>query len=401
MRAASPQGRGRPAITVKARVFGWAGLIVLLLGAGYVGYSLLMPGAEAPQDRPAEAQGTRLNPGVLRYPQGAPQLSFIEVKAVEAMPEPLLDPLNARVAYDENHTARVSSPIAGRAVRIEAQPGDAVRAGQPLLVVDSPDYAAAIADLRKSDADLRQKRLAFDRAETLFKGEVLARRDFESADTDVRQAEAENSRARLRLANLNPGGHVAADRYVLRSAIAGVVAERQVNPGAEVRPDAPNPLFVVTDPTHLWVIIDLPERHLGRVAVGQKVSIEVDAYPGTSFWGKVASIGEVLDPATRRVQVRCVVDNPGRRLKPEMFARVTPVGDERIKLMRIPNSALVVQGLHSFVFVEKEPGVFEKRLVTLGLQGRDESYVKQGLAAGEHVVTKGALLLNSELATTG
>jgi len=69
--------------------------------------------------------------------------------------------------------------------------------------------------------------------------------------------------------------------------------------------------------------------------------------------------------------------------------------------MRIPNSALVVQGLHSFVFVEKEPGVFEKRLVTLGLQGRDESYVKQGLAAGEHVVTKGALLLNSELATTG
>jgi cobalt-zinc-cadmium efflux system membrane fusion protein len=128
------------------------------------------------------------------------------------------------------------------------------------------------------------------------------------------------------------------------------------------------------------------------------VTIDVDAYPGGDFWGKVASIGEVLDPATRRVQVRCVVNNPSRQLKPEMFARVTPIEDARVKLPRIQNSALITQGLYSYVFVEKEPGVFEKREVTLGLQGRSESYVKQGLSDGERVVTTGALLLNSELA---
>jgi len=93
-----------------------------------------------------------------------------------------------------------------------------------------------------------------------------------------------------------------------------------------------------------------------------------------------------------------VVNNQSRQLKPEMFARVTPIEDARVKLPRIQNSALITQGLYSYVFVEKEPGVFEKREVTLGLQGRSESYVKQGLSDGERVVTTGALLLNSELA---
>jgi cobalt-zinc-cadmium efflux system membrane fusion protein len=109
-------------------------------------------------------------------------------------------------------------------------------------------------------------------------------------------------------------------------------------------------------------------------------------------------VGETLDPATRRVQVRCVLENPKRLLKPEMYARVTPLADTQTKLPRIPNSSLLTEGLYSFVFVEKEPGVFIKRLVVLGLQGRSVSYVKQGLQTGDRVVTVGALLLNSELA---
>ena len=185
----------------------------------------------------------------------------------------------------------------------------------------------------------------------------------------------------------------------MRSPISGVIADRKINPGSEVRPDAPDPLFLITDPAHVWVIIDLPERYLGKVRVGQVVSIEVDVYKGVDISGRIASVGEVLDPATRRIQVRCVVDNSRGLLKPEMFARVVPLSEERRKLARIPNSALVSEGLYSFVFVQKEPGVFEKRQVTLGLQGRDESYVKSGLAEGERVVASGALLLASELSS--
>jgi cobalt-zinc-cadmium efflux system membrane fusion protein len=334
----------------------------------------------------------------LRFASGSPQLSFIKAEAVTALPEPLLDPLNARIAYDENHTVRLSSPIAGRVTRLFAQPGDRVTAGQTLAILDSPDFAAAAADVAKSQADLQLKQKAYLRTKELYDAEVIARKDFDNAESDLRQTEAEHNRARLRLRNLDPqSASAVASGYALRSPIAGIVSERQVNPGSEVRPDAQAPLFIITDPTHLWVIIDLPERYLGKVKLGQKVTIDVDAYPGGDFWGRIASVGEVLDPATRRVQVRCVVDNPARQLKPEMFARVTPIEDDRAKLPRIQNSSLITGGLYNYVFVEKEPGVFEKRQVVLGLQGRSESYVKEGLGIGERVVVAGALLLNSEL----
>lgn len=372
------------------------GVAVATVVAAVIYTQFIKFGGEA---KPQNVGPAQLNPRELHFAPGSPQLSFIKIDVVQALPEPLLEPLNARVTYDENHTVRVSSPISGRVTRIQAQPGDRVAAGQPLVWLDSPDFAAAAADLSKSTADLRLKQKAYARANELYLGEVIARKDFDVAESDLRQTEAENNRARLRLRNLDPGpGNASGTGFALRAPIAGIVAERNVNPGTEVKPDAPNPLFIITDPTHLWVMIDLPERYLGKVKVGQKITIEVDAYPGGDFWGQVASIGEVLDPATRRVQVRCVVDNANRQLKPEMFARVTPIEDERVKLPRIQNSALITDGLYSFVFVEKEPGVFEKRQIALGLQGRNESYVKQGLKEGERVVSAGALLLNSELA---
>lgn len=344
------------------------------------------------------AAPVQLNARELRFPADSAQLTFIKVQAVEALPEPLLDPLSARIAYDENHTVRVSSPIAGRVTRIFVEPGDRVDAGQTLVLLDAPDFASATADAAKSRADLQLKQRAYARANELFSAEVIARKELESAESDLRQSEAEQNRASMRLRNLDPNlKSVAAGGYALRSPIAGVVAERTVNPGSEVRPDAPNPLFVVTDAAHLWVIVDLPERSLGALRPGQGVEVEVDAYPDRRFPARVAAVGEVLDPATRRVQVRCVLNNPQRLLKPEMYARVTPLAESRAKLPRIPNSALLTVGLYSFLFVEKEPGVYERRQVTLGLQGRSDSYVKQGLAGGERVVTAGALLLNSEL----
>ncbi|MDB5809512.1 MAG: rane-fusion protein [Betaproteobacteria bacterium] len=344
------------------------------------------------------AAPAHLNARELRFSADSPQLSYIKAEPVEALPEPLLDPLSARIAYDENHTARISSPIAGRVTRILAQPGDRVAARQQLLQIDAPDFASAAADVAKSDADLQLKQKAFARSRELYDAQVIARKDFDTAQSELQQSEAEHKRATVRLRNLDPGAGEAHGNYVLRASIAGIVTERSVNPGSEVRPDAPNPLFVITDPAHLWVIVDLPERSLGALRAGQGVDVEVDAYPNRRFPARVAAVGEVLDPATRRVQVRCVLDNPERLLKPEMYARVTPLADTRAKLPRIPNSALLTVGLYSFVFVEKEPRLFERRQVTLGLQGRSESYVKQGLADGERVVTAGALLLNSELA---
>ncbi len=371
-------------------------LIVLLLVAGgsYLGWQRFHPAHPANDSAQPSA---RKASDTLHFDLNAPQLTFLQIKPAEAFPEPLVEALNARIAYDDNHTARIFSPLAGRVTKISAEAGQQVKAGDVLLQLDSPDYAAAASDNAKAEADLMRKKQAYERARQLFDTQGIALRDLESAEADWHQAEAEALRAKAHMKNLASADKTTDGQFNLRAPIAGIISERQVNAGSEVRPDAANPLFVITDPQHLWVLIDLPERQLDKVKVGQPVFVEVDAYPDEIFYGRVTVVGATLDPLTRRVQVRCYLNNPEHKLKPEMYARVTPDVDNEAHLPRIPNSALFTQGVSSYVFVELSPGVLQRRKVELALQGHEYSYVKQGLSAGERVVTSGALLLNSEL----
>ena len=334
----------------------------------------------------------------LHFEKNAPQLTYLQIKPAEAFPEPLLEPLNARITYDDNYTARVYSPIAGRVTKISAEAGQQVKAGEVLLHLDSPDYAQASSDSVKAEADLLRKQQTFERAKQLFDIQGIARRDLESAEADWHQAEAEAQRAKARLKNLASNSNITEGQFILRAPLEGTISERQINAGSEVRPDAANPLFVITNPQHLWAIVDLPEVQLGKIKIGQPVSVEVDAYPNEVFPGKITVIGGTLDPLTRRIQVRCELEDTKHKLKPEMYARVTPSADSKSNLPRIPNSALFTQGVSSFIFVELSPGVLQRRRVSLTLQGPEYSYVKEGLHAGDRVVTSGALLLNSELA---
>jgi cobalt-zinc-cadmium efflux system membrane fusion protein len=370
--------------------------LLLVASAGYYGWTKYSraPGAASEKG----GASPRASADTLHFDANAPQLTFLKIQPAEAFPEPLVESLNARIAYNDNRTARVFSPIAGRVVNIVGELGKTVKPGDELLSIDSPDFAQAASDRAKAEADLTRKKVAYERAKQLFDINGLARKDLEGAEGDYLQAEAEAQRARARMKNLNSDALNTSGHFVLRAPLTGTVSERQVNAGSEVRPDAASPLFVITDPKQLWVLVDLPERQLGKVSVGQPVSVEVDAYPGESFSGKVTVVGETLDPVTRRIQVRCDVDNKLGRLKPEMFARVTPVARTESTMPRVPNSALFTQGLYPFLFVETSPGVLQRRKVALSLQGRDFTYVKEGLRPGERVVTSGALLLNSELA---
>ena len=333
-------------------------------------------------------------PNVLRYSADAPQLSFLQIGSVQAGQVPVLEPLQGHVTYDEDATSRITAPIAGRVTHIHVQVGDHVRVGQAMLALDAPDFAQARADFRHAVADAHLKRAAFDRAKTLFDHGVLAGKDFESAQADLQQAEIEVERSRSRLKNLGPDSD---DGFILRTRVAGVVMDRQANPGSEVRPDAPAPLFIVSDPLRLWVNVEVAEQNLDKIRVGQHLRIESDAYPDQSFDAEVLLIGKLLDPATRRVVVRCRVDNRSESLKPEMYVRATPLGGGDIA-PRVPNSALVTEGVQNFLFVEKSPGVLEKRHVSLSYRGHEESYIASGLNAGERIVMSGALLLNAEMA---
>lgn len=381
-------------------------LYAVIAGASLAGVLLLAltlyGTAESRPERTPDATTAAVSRehNVLRFAAGAPQLAYLHIASLEEIPEPASDALPARVAYDEDVTARVSSPIAGRVLRLLARPGDTIEAGQPLLELDAPEYGQALADLAKARAARELDEHAYARSRLLYDHGVLARRELESAQADLAQARAEEQRARGRIRNLVPFGNENGEtggRYILRAPIAGVLVDRQVNPGSEVRPDAPNPLFVITDPSRLWVLADLPERALDAAHAGQQTLIEVDAFADTRFRGRVAYIGTALDPNTRRIPVRITVDNRDGRLRPEMFARVTLLADTGKNVIRVPNTAIVTEGVSNFVFVEKAPGTLEKRAVRLEHQTADHSVVAEGITGGERIVTQGALLLSSEL----
>lgn len=375
----------------------WGSVSAVILVVSAAAWTLPRMSGEPPAARPQPTAPSESNGTTLRFPAGAPQLAFLRTSDAILDAEPLLEALPGRIAYDEDRTARLGAPMAGRVTRIAATLGTRVRRGDLLAVIASPEYAQAVSDVRRAELEARHKGQAFDRARVLFEGEVMPRREFESLETDLREAEVELGRARRRLELLSSGGPAENGELPIRAPLAGVVTERSINPGTLVGPDTAQPLFVISDPENLRVVIDVPEQHIGVLRTGQHVSVEVDAYSGRRFDATVVYVGDVLDPASRRIQVRCRIDNAGRLLKPEMYARVTPVMEAQSPRVRVPIAAIVTAGVNSYVFVETRPGQFERRQVTASTQGREFAYLRSGVAAGERVVVSGASLLNSEL----
>lgn len=330
---------------------------------------------------------------ILRLPADAPQLAYLKVTEVNAEAIPALEPLHGRVTYNDDVTARITAPITGRVIAIHAHLGDRVSVGQPLITLLSADFAQARADAHRAQSDLNLKSKAFARAKLLFDGGVVAAKDFETAEDDLAQSRAEYERASTRLRSL--GG----DReqgYELRSPIAGIITERHLNVGSEIAADVATPLFVITDPKQLWIDVEVAEKDLHQIALGQQFRIQADAYPDADFTANATFIGKTLDPQTRRINIHCTLRDDSERLKPEMFVSATPLAGTTTK-PHVPNAALVAEGLKTFLFVEQTPGVVQKREVTLAYRGHEESYIDTGLRAGERVVTSGALLLNAEM----
>ncbi|MBV9892454.1 MAG: efflux RND transporter periplasmic adaptor subunit [Rhizobacter sp.] len=375
-------------------------LVALLIVAAALAAWLVMRQGRAPKpaaDSPASP--VKPAPDAIAYPEGAPQLAMIRAQPAPALGLPVADALAARVAYDDDATARLFAPVAGRIVALDAQPGDRVRPGQVLARIDAPDFGTANADLAKARADEERKRLAYERARELGPGEGIAVKDVEAAQADYDAARAETARAAERVRNLNPRSlRVDGQRVALTSPLAGVVSERNATPSLEVAPGAQSPLFVVTDPRRLWLFIDVPEKLVSLIKTGARVGVESDAYPGETFEARIVQIGQTVDPNSRRVLARARVDNSQGKLLPEMFVRALVLQDAG-QAVRVPNSAIVGRGIYSYVFVEAAPRRFERRRVELAVRGAESSFVSMGLTPDEKVVVTGALLLDAEVAS--
>jgi cobalt-zinc-cadmium efflux system membrane fusion protein len=339
-------------------------------------------------------------------------LSPTQVRSAKLQLEPVTNhPLggevstSGRLTFYDLRVSHVFSPVTGRVTRISAEPGAHVDKGADLVEIESPDVGGAFSDLAKSQADLVAAESELHRQTELFDAHAGAQRDLEAARSNYEKAKAEHQRAaekaRLFSTVSSVGGGAA--RYVLRAPIAGEVIARNVNPGSEVQGQYTGgnavELFTIGDLDPVVLIADIYEMDLARVKPGAHITIEVPAYPGRHFDGKVDTISGQLDPVTRTAKLRCLIANPKHELKPEMFASVWIAAGEQTALA-IPRSALLRLGDQTVVFVlRKRTGdgkmLFERRPVAVE---EDEGGlflpIKQGLVAGEEVVTSGGVLLS-------
>lgn len=361
-------------------------ILALVAAAGLAGCS--------PEERPpAEAKPAVKGESIV-FPAASAALQRIAVEKVE----PPMDRdrvIPGRLTWDEERTVRVFSPFAGRVTRLVARPGDRVAQGQPLAEMMSPDFGLAQAEARKAQADLQLSTQALQRLKELHGAGVAAAKDLQQAEADHARAKAEADRTQARLAGY--GAVADASTFVLRSPVAGVVVERALNPGQELRPDQGGPpLFVISDPSHLWVILDANEADLPLLKPGMPLVVTSTQFPDDSFGGELKQLSDFVDATARTVKIRGEVPNRDRRLKAEMFVSAR---------LRIPKGAapmvsakaIYISGARRFAFVRTGGNTFTRRPVRVGPEVEGRVPVYQGLEVGEEVASTGNLFLQQML----
>nr|WP_315595656.1 efflux RND transporter periplasmic adaptor subunit [uncultured Cupriavidus sp.] len=337
---------------------------------------------------------------VITYPASVKVLPGIVGQTVQSGGDRMLS-MPGRLVWNEDRTVRVATPFAGRVMEVLAQPGATVKAGQPLAMLTSPDFGVAQADARKAAADSAVAAKSLARQRELYQAGIIAQKDMDQAQADNARAAADLARTQAALRMYGAaGGDAVNQRFALRSPIEGLVVERNINQGMEVRPDQqPNaPLFLITDPSTLWAQLDAAEADLGLFKPGINVQLSSAAYPGETFTGTVVKIADYVDPSSRSVKVRLAVANADRRLKAEMFvtAKVRAASFQGIS---VPSKAVFLADNKNYVFVRTSttPNVFERREIKVGVTLPGTTEVVSGLKAGEVVITDGNLYLQDIL----
>ncbi|MEY2700239.1 MAG: hypothetical protein RIQ52_994 [Pseudomonadota bacterium] len=331
--------------------------------------------------------------------EDSPKRRYVVEGIAEPVKRPLMEPVTARINYDETRTVRIQSPIQGRITHISVRTGDEVRYGTPMLTADSPELGqmqAAYADAR-SDTQLAERNHA--RESELYERGITPRKALEETGAALEKARHEQERIRLQLLNLNISAGITDNRFTLRSPLSGTVTESHANPGQQIWPDSSPALFVVSDIRHLWVILDIFEKDLALIHPGQVVTLSVLAYPGEKFQAHVEYVHQVVDETTRTIKVRCTLDNPQLKLLPAMFASAEVESDPDDKAIVVPLSAIFTEGNADWLFTVTQPGHYHRKKVSVGLRLKDSAVIEQGISPGTRMVMDGAFLLHNEAMT--
>ena len=354
---------------------------------------------KAPAQQKEEAKGeAHQEAGGLKLSDEDAQRAGIKVETLALQSVADTITVTATIRPNQDRIARVAPRVEGRIVRVLANLGDAVQAGQALAVVDSIALGEAQSALLQAQSAFLVAQADYKRAETLSADEIIPRREYLRAKAELDKASAGLRAAedKLRLlGGTSRSGGRAESTFRLNAPLTGTVIQKKAVVGELGTPN--EALFTVADMSKLWIEANLTEDILAKVRPGAAATVTVAAYPGERFSGRVTYVASMLDKESRTVPARIEVANTDRRLRLDMFASATiETGAAKRETLTVPDGAILLLQGQPTIFVAEHDG-YEARAIESGEKLSGRTVVKSGVAAGEKVVTSGAYALKARL----
>ena len=336
------------------------------------------------------------NPELFTIPQD--QMSHVQVLTVQPTTIERTLRLTGAVAYNSFHTTPVITQVSGPVSRIVVVPGERVTKGDPMLYVASPDYSQLRTNYLKARDAYALAQKARARAQDLYDHHAIAQQALEQAQSTEVQAQGDLSSAQAALkvmGIIDPDALVNAPpsfEVPLKAPIGGVVVEQDVSVGQLIQPGSTQ-CFMVSDLSNVWVLVNVYQKDLPYVRVGDSVTIQTDAYPEV-FHGRISYVAPSLDPNTRTLQARIETNNPGDKLKKDMYVVATVKAGAIRNAIALPDAAVLRDTENQpFVYIGTSSNQFGRRTVTLGESTNGQTEITSGLSAGDRVIGNGSLFL--------
>lgn len=381
-------------------------ILVLLLATMAVG-----AGCDGAPPSSVTAQPTPPGPpaGMIRLPAEESSRVGIVVQAVTRSDFRTHREFSGIVQPNQRAMADITTLVRGRVVDVYADLGQQVEAHALLAILYSSDLGLAQSAYLKAQAKLHVAEQAYARAKFLLQEKVIGEAEAQRRRADLLGMQAEAHEARDRLALLGIGGdefrRLERSRGIrshvpIVAPFAGRIIGRNLTRGEVV--ETTEKLFVLADLSEVWVQAHIPERdipfvHAVHDSGGRQAEVTINTYPNEIFKGTITYVGDVLDPATRTMQLRLELPNPDRRLKPEMFATIRLMSEPQPDRLAVPEAAIQRDHEQTFVFVQRDDTTYEVREVRVGESNGTVTTILDGLSEGDPVVTRGAFILKSEL----
>lgn len=326
------------------------------------------------------------------------QLAHVQVLTVHPTTLPRTLRLTGAVAYNSFRTTPVISQVSGPVSRVVVVPGQKVQKGQPMLYVASPDYSQLRTNYLKAKEAYALAQKANARARDLYEHKAIAEQNVEQTESAEIQASGDLASAQ---AALKVMGITDPDELVkgppsfevpVKAPISGEVVEQDVSAGQLIQPGTTQ-CFMISDIGSVWVLVNVYQKDLPYVRVGDTVAIQTDTYPEV-FHGRISYVAAALDPNTRTMQARIETSNPGEKLKKDMYVVATVNAGAIANAIALPDAAILRDSENQpFVYIAASANQFGRRAVTLGESLNGQTEIASGLKAGDRVIGNGSLFL--------